>query len=71
MHVPPEYVKNIISNVAAKTEQLRTGLQALVRAVEADGECRGYNPRNVGAAHTWVAIAMKEADALLSDSAPS
>ena len=47
-------------------KRLREALQALVRAVEADGECQGYDPRNVVDAHTWVAIAMKEADALLS-----
>ena len=51
-------------------KRLREALQALVRAVEADGQCQGYDPRSVGAAHTWVAIAMTEADALLSDSTP-
>ncbi len=63
MHVPPECVLRAVN---ANNEQLRAGLQGLVRAVEADGECQGYDPRSVGAAHTWVAIAMKEADALLS-----
>ena len=51
--------------------KLREGLRALVRAVEADGECQGYDPRSVGAAHTWVAVAMTEADALLSVIAPA
>ena len=46
--------------------KLRAGLRALVLAVEADGEGQGYDPRNVVDAHSWVAIAMKEADALLS-----
>ncbi len=55
-----------MSQAADQIERLRVGLRALVRAVEADGQCQGYDPRSVGAAHTWVAIAMVEADALLS-----
>ena len=53
--------------LAAETDarNVRSALIALRTAVEADYKCQGVDPRNVGDAHTWVALAMKGADKVL------
>lgn len=44
---------------------VRTALQDLVAAVEADYAAQGIDPRNPLAAHTWVALALRQADYVL------
>lgn len=46
-------------------KQLTDCLFDLMNAVEADYKCRGIDPRNVLRAHSWIALAMRNADELM------
>lgn len=48
-----------------KKSEFIDALENLVRAVEADYKCQGVDPRNMMKAHTWIALAMKDADKIL------
>ena len=49
-----------------KNEALAGALAALVRAVEVDHAAQSIDPRNCMAAHSYIAIAMREADDVLA-----
>ncbi len=59
------------AHLLAAAADLLVALTALVRAVEADHDAQGIDPRNVMAAHTYVALAMREADAAITKAGAS
>ena len=59
-----------IKAAEARETALRASLAALRTAVEADYKCQRVDPRNVAEAHTWIALAIKNADAVLAAQEP-
>ena len=60
--IAAELMCGVAKEKDAEIERLRAALRSLVRGVEADAKGQKYDPYNVVDAHTWLALAMKEAE---------